>query len=605
MTDISNRLWQIVFVSLVTLISAIASPVGAQNDGVDTIILNGEIITLDPLKPTVSAIAIKDGIIVATGDDASIRKRAGKETAVIDVEGRTVIPGLNDSHLHITRGGRFYNTELRWEGLSSLKRGLGMIAEQAARTPEGQWVRVIGGWSPYQFEERRMPTPAELTEAAPDTPVFVLFLYSQGFLNRAGVEALGITEETPPPEGGRYEITPDGGAILHAEPNPTILYKTIGALPGLTEDEQENSTKQFYRELNRFGITSAIDAGGGGHTFPQNYIGAERLAAAEQTPIRVSNYLFPQTPGKELKAFKTWTDEWPVNANLAKRLSHGFVVEGGGEFLVWSAGDFENWMAKRPDITTREGWREQLISVTRYLVQKRWPIRIHATYDQSIGHIMDVFEEVHQSEREAGRPGFDGIRWAIDHAETVGAENLRRIAALGGGIAIQARMAYAGEFFIERYGKEAAAAAPPIRDMIEAGIPVGAGTDATRVAGYNPWPAIAWLVTGETVGGTKTRNDRHQLTRMEALQLYTVGSAWFSGEEALKGRIAPGQFADIAVLSADYLTVPHAEISTIESVLTLTAGKVVHGAGPFADRAPSLPPAEPAWSPVRAFRTYE
>ncbi|MEM7668774.1 MAG: amidohydrolase family protein, partial [Pseudomonadota bacterium] len=428
---------------------------------------------------------------------------------------------------------------------------------------------------------------------------------SQGYLNAAGVDALGITAETKAPPGGRYELTEDGGAILHAEPNPTILYQTIGALPGLSEDDQVNSTRHFYRELNRFGITSAVDAGGGGHTYAKDYVGTRILAERGELDVRVSNYLFPQKPGEELASFEQWNSEVALNANLAEHLSHGFVVEGGGEFLTWSAGDFENFMAARPSLSSRDGYKRQLTSVTRYLVQNGWPLRIHATYDESITLIMDVFEEVHEAERAAGRPGFDGIRWAVDHAETVSRENLARIRALGGGVAIQSRMAYAGEFFVDRYGADAAASAPPIRDIIEMGIPLGAGTDGTRVGSYNPWPALEWLVTGKTVGGLETRGPRHRLTRMEALQLYTVGSAWFSGEEALKGRVAPGQFADLAVLSADYLSVPEESISDMESVLTITGGDIVYAAGPFLNRMSRLSDVSPVWSPTAHYVTFE
>nr|WP_298373599.1 amidohydrolase [uncultured Halomonas sp.] len=583
---------------------AAGSPAFAQPDAADLILHDANLITLDPLRPRAEAVAIDDGIIVATGDDEAMLARRGESTRVIDLDGRTVIPGLVDSHTHVVRGGRFYTTELRWDGVDTLARGLEMIEEQAKSTPQDQWVRVIGAWSPFQFEERRMPTPGELTAASPERPVFVLYLYSQGFLNAAAVEALGITHETQAPPGSHYELTEDGGAILHAEPNPMLLYQTIGALPGLSEEEQVNSTRHFYRELNRFGITSAIDAGGGGHTFPEDYIGTRRLADEGTMPLRVSSYLFPQRPGEELADFKTWTENWAINANLADELSHGFVVEGAGEFLVWSAGDFENWMADMPDITTRDGWRKELTAVTRHLLRERWPIRIHATYDESIGHILDVFEDADRAEGAEGRSGFAGIRWAIDHAETVSRANLARIAALGGGIAIQARLPYAGEYFVERYGEDAAAKAPPIRDMLEMGIPVGAGTDATRMASHNPWVALHWLVSGKTLGGLETRSRRHRLSRLEALQLYTVGSAWFSGEEALKGRIASGQFADLAVLSADYLDVAQYAIADIESVLTITDGEIVYAAEPFSDLAPELPPIRPAWSPVAVYGGY-
>jgi predicted amidohydrolase YtcJ len=570
----------------------------------DLILTNGRVTTLDPIRPQASAIAIRDGLVLLAGSDEEALAARGPETRVVDVGGRAVIPGLNDSHTHVVRGGRFYNLELRWDGVPSLARGLGMIAEQAKRTPTGQWVRVIGGWSPYQFSERRMPTPAELTEAAPDTPVFVLFLYSRGFLNRAAVEALGITAATKAPDGGRYEITADGGAILWAEPNPAILYQTIGAPPPLSAEEQVNSTRHFYRELNRFGLTSAIDAGGGGHAFPEDYGGSKQLAEAGEMPLHVSYYLFAQKAHEELRDFQRWTEGWAVNMNLAKRLEDGFVLEGGGEFLTQSAGDWENFTAPMPDITQRQGWREELTAVTRHLLREHWPIRLHSTYDESIGHIMDVFEAAHRAEVEAGGSGFRGIRWAIDHAETVSRENLARIAALGGGIAIQDRMAFAGEFFAERYGEDLARRAPPIRDMIELGIPVGAGSDGTRVASYNPWVSLWWLVTGKTVGGMALRDARHCLSREEALGLYTTGAAWFSGEEARKGRLAPGQYADLAVLSDDYFSVLEDRIGEIESVLTVTGGQVVHGAGTFEGLAPELPPVQPAWSPVARFGGY-
>ena len=484
----------------------------------DLILINGRIATQEPGQAFVSALAIRDGLVVAAGTDREALAHQGPKTRVVDLRGRTVVPGLNDSHLHIVRGGRFYNAELRWDGVPSLARALDMLREQAERTPAGQWVRVIGGWSPHQFAERRMPTVEELNEAAPRTPVFVLFLYSQGFLNRAGLEALGITAETASPPGSRYEIGPDGRptGVLLAEPDPTILYKTIAALPPLTEEEQVNSTRQFYRELNRFGLTSAIDAGGGGHLFPHDYVGTQRLAEAGGLPIRISYYLFPQRPGHEVEDFRGWTTAYEAGVDGARRLANGYVLEGGGESLVLSAVDFENFLAARPDLGERD-YRDGLSSVTRMLVEKGWPLRIHATYDESIGRILDVFEEVDRQEREAGRPGFAGIRWAIDHAETISEANLARVKALGGGIAVQSRLAYAGEYFLERYGAAAAAQAPPLRRILEAGIPLGAGTDGTRVGSYNPWPALYWMITGKTVGGSQLAAPENRLSRRGGL----------------------------------------------------------------------------------------
>jgi predicted amidohydrolase YtcJ len=574
----------------------------------DLIIVNALITTQDEVNKQATALAVENGRFVAVGNEQEIEKYRDKKSKVIDVGGRRLIPGLNDSHSHYVRGGRFYNSELRWDGVPSLEIGLAMIREQAKRTPRGQWVRVIGGWSPFQFTEKRMPTLAELNEAAPDTPVFVLYLYSMGFLNDAGLSKLSITannahEKSPP--GGRYEVV-DGkltGRLL-AEPDPTILYKTIGSLPPLSIEEQLNSTKHFFRELNRFGLTSAIDAGGGGHKYPTDYTGTALLAQTPDLPLRISYYLFPQQKGDEYSEFVEWIANHHLFHDGSLHLDHGYELEGAGEFLVWSAGDYENFTAVKPDITKRPRWREELKNVTRLLVSRGWPLRIHATYNESIGHILTVFEEVDREAREEGQQGFAGIRWAIDHAETLKASNIARIKALGGGVAIQNRMAFAGEYFAERYGKKAAGNAPPIGALLAAKIPVGAGSDATRVSTYNPWISIYWLVTGKSVGGTSLLGVENRLSRQKALELYTIGSAWLSQEEEVKGRIAPGQYADFAVLNKDFFTVEQETIRSIESVLTVTNGKVVYGAEEFADLAPELPQAKPAWSPVNFYDGY-
>jgi predicted amidohydrolase YtcJ len=584
------------------LFLALLLPLGCRTQGArargdagpaDLIVLNARVTTQDPGQPDARAFAVRDGLFVAVGSEEQVAALRGDATRVIDAEGRRVIPGLVDSHLHAVRGGRFYNLELRWEGVESLADGLAMIREQARRTPPGQWVRVVGGWSPYQFRERRMPTVAELDAAAPDVPVLVLFLYSQALLNRAGAEALGITAETAAPPGGRYELVPGGGAILHAEPSPAILYGTLAKLPQLSAPDQLNSTQHFYRELNRFGLTGAIDAGGGGHSYPEDYEATRQLALRPGMPLRISSYLFAQTKGRELEDIRRWTAEERLELDRAVERLNGYVTEGAGELLVWSAGDFENFLAPRPELEA--GMEAELSAVARVLALSAWPIRIHATYDESISRVLDVLEPIF---RETGYQA----RWCIDHAETISARNVERIRALGGGVAIQDRMAFAGELFAERYGPEAARDAPPLRRLLDAGLPLGAGTDATRVSSYNPWVALAWLVSGRTVGGTLLAAPENRLSRAEALRLYTLGSAWFSGEETVKGRIAPGQYADFAILSGDFFSVPEEELRSIESVLTAVGGDVVYASGPFAPLAPPpLPAVSPAWSPVAHF----
>jgi predicted amidohydrolase YtcJ len=565
-----------------------------QADGPpDLIVHNAKVTTLQSDRPEVQAFAVRGEKVIAVGEDAEIMRLRANNTRLVDAGGRRVIPGLNDSHFHLVRGGRDYNLELRWDGVDSLQRGLQMIAEQAARTPNGQWVRVVGGWSPYQFREKRMPTVAELNAAAPQTPVYVLFAYSEGLLNKAGVAALGWTADTKPPEGGSYEFV-DGGAMLR---KPAAAYTPIGMLPPLSAEDQVNSTQHFFRELSRFGLTSALDAGATNTPYPDAYQALAKLAARPAFPIRVSNLLFAQRPGTEREFYEKLTVEEKQNVNRAASRLNGYVFEGAGEVLVWSSTDFEDFMAVRPDLQPQ--MERELTEVTRLVAQKQWPIRQHATYDESISRILDVFERIF---RETGYRA----RWGIDHAETITPRNIARVKAMGGAFAIQDRMAFAGEFFVERYGKEAAAHAPPIRQMLDAGLTVGAGTDATRVASYNPWISLYWMVTGKTVGGMQLASPENRLSREEALRLYTLGSAWFSGEEEQKGRIAPGQLADFAILSADYMTVPEEQIRRIESVLTVTGGDVVYSADPFTMFAPEpLPPVSPAWSPVAAFGGYQ
>jgi hypothetical protein len=199
---------------------------------------------------------------------------------------------------------------------------------------------------------------------------------------------------------------------------------------------------------------------------------------------------------------------------------------------------------------------------------------------------------------------FKGLNWFFDHCETISDRNLERVKALGGGIAIQHRMAYQGEYFMERYGKKAAERTPPVRRMLELGIPVGAGTDATRVASYNPWVSLYWMVTGKTVGGISMYPEKSRLSREEALRLYTQGSSWFSSESGKKGAIAAGQLADFIALTDDYFSVPEDKIKGIESVLTVVGGKIVHATDEFAPLAPPSIPVLPEWSPVKVFGGY-
>jgi predicted amidohydrolase YtcJ len=553
----------------------------------DVVIHNAHVAT-NGVPSFVEAIAIADGKVLVTGSNAEILRQRGPATLVIDARGRTVIPGLNDSHLHLIRGGLNFNLELRWDNVPSLADALRLLREQARQTPPPQWVRVVGGWTEFQFAERRMPTLAEINAVSPDTPVFVLHLYDRAILNAAALRAVGYTKDTPDPPGAEIQRDRQGNptGVLIARPNASLLYATLAKGPKLPPEYQMNSTRHFMRELNRLGLTSAIDAGGGFQNYPDDYRVIEELHQRGEMTVRVAYNLFTQRPKQELEDFSKWVQMTRPGAG-----SDFYRMNGAGEMLVFSAADFEDFLEPRPDLPA--SLESELTQVVRLLAQHRWPFRLHATYDQSITRFLDVFEAVN---REVP---FAGLRWFFDHAETITERNLERVRALGGGIAVQHRMAYQGEYFIDRYGADAARQTPPIAQMLRMGLPVGAGTDATRVASYNPWVSLYWMVTGKTVGGTPMYPETNRLDRNEALRRYTLGSAWFSGEETAKGALAPGQLADLAVLSADYFSVPEEEIKRIESVLTLVGGKVVYAANEFAGLAPPALPVLPEWSPVR------
>lgn len=556
----------------------------------DIIIKNARITTMQRPGHEARALAVANGRFVAVGDEKDILALKSAQTRIIDAGGRRVIPGLNDSHLHIIRGGLNYNLELRWDGVPSLADAMRLLREQVARTPQGQWVRVVGGFAELQFAERRLPTLAELNAAAPDTPVFILHLYDRALLNRAALKAVGYGKDTPDPPGGVIERDRDGNptGLLVANPNAWILYKTLSLGPKLPPEHQMNSTRHFMRELNRLGVTSVCDAGGGFQNYPDDYAVINELHKRGEMTVRIAYNLFTQRPQKEREDFAAW-----AASNQMYQGDELLRLNGAGEMLVYSAADFEDFKVARPDMPT--SMETDLEAVVGLLARNKWAFRLHATYDETITRALDIFERVN---REVP---ISGLRWFFDHCETISDRNIERVKALGGGIAVQHRMAFQGEYFVQRYGKQAAERTPPVRQMLKMGVPVGAGTDATRVASYNPWTSLSWLVTGRTVGGMALYPDSNLLSREEALRLYTGGSAWFSREEERKGQIAPGQFADFAILSDDYFSVPVEHIRAIESVMTVTDGKVVHAAGAFASHAPPPIPVLPEWSPVGKF----
>ncbi|MEU4160404.1 amidohydrolase [Actinoplanes sp. NPDC026670] len=557
----------------------------AAKPAADVILVNGRITTLDRSRPTVSGLAITDGRIVATGDDHQVRRLAGPGTRVIDLRGRRVVPGLNDSHTHLIREGLIYTSELSLAGVTSVADALRLIRFQADRTPAPQWIRVVGSFTKWQFREKRLPTLAELNAAVPDKPVLLLHLYDRALLNQTAVRLLGITRNTPAPPGGHIEVDAAGNptGLLLASPSPVLLNATLAQLPTLDPDSQVLSTRLYLRHLNARGVTSITDAAGGGTLYPDHYRVVRQLHARGELTVRIGYHLYPRSRGTELDDFRQFV------ATTRPGGDGFFTMAGAGEVVVFDAVDFENFEYPRPDLAPTMD--AQLRDILSLFAEHEWPFRLHATYDESATRLLNVIEQLHG-------PSGPAAGFIIDHGETLTAPTIDRIAALGGNIAVQHRMAFQGETFQQRYGVRAAAHTPPIRRFLRSGIPVGLGTDATRAASDNLWIALYWITTGRTLGGTRLYRPDNTLDRVEALRLLTQGSAALSKEGHLKGTLTPGFFADLAVLTEDYLTVPDSRIPGIESVLTMVGGRIVHAAAEFRGLNPPLPAVQPSYSPL-------
>jgi predicted amidohydrolase YtcJ len=564
----------------------------------DLIIYNGKVATMAKPGEFKQAIAMQNGLILATGNTAAIFKTyKNTSTKLVNANGRTVIPGLNDSHMHAIREGLNFNMELRWDGVKTLKRAMEMLKEQAARTPPGAWVKVVGGWNEFQFAEKRQPTIDEINAAVPDKPVFITYLYGKAFLNKKGIEVLGYDKHTDYP-GSLVELDKDGNptGLLYAKETPMAIYRTLALTGKLTPEERINSSEHFYREINSFGITSVVDAAGGSQNYDADYQASLALAKSGKLTVRTAYYLFAQQKGQEFADYEKWIARTHPNQNDHILMANGYAMEGAGENLIASGADFENFL--EPRIVLPPELESDLEPVIRLLVKNRWPFRLHATYGESIDRMLNVFEKVNKD------TPFNGLRWFFDHAETITDPELARVKVLGGGIAVQFRMYYQGELYTKMYGQPKTQL-PPIKKMLAMGIPVGMGTDAPRISTYNPWMALHWLLTGKTIGGMQFWPKDQVLDKFTALKLYTSGSAWCSGEQNVKGKLVKGMYADMVILSDDYFNAAPEKVKHITSLMTVVNGKVVYAAGAYAALCPSIAAALPYWSPVNYYGGYQ
>lgn len=592
---------------IITTMAAILFVTGAQaqpaqqDNGADLIVFNAQIFTNNAGQPEASAVAVKDGRIYSVGPDAEILELQHADTQMIDANGHRLIPGIIDAHTHVLNESGF-NYNVRWDGVPTLKRGLAMLREQAERTPEGQWVKVIGGWSPYQFEENRFPTIAELRDAVPNRPLIVQYAYNRAFLNQPAMDALGVgTDRFPAFPGTTFERDAEGNykGMMEGFTFTFIAMETM--VPQLSFEEKVSSLVYTVEAMNRFGVTSAVDAGALGYPGPQATV--DVLARDNRLNIRmpfVDMQFGDGTPMNMVDAqIEAITRTAPISPgqNLHPSLDHGHVYRGAGELLQLEMHDHENF--DRPAvIIDPEQMRGHVAQNVRKLVERRIPFRMHISYNENITPFLDALEELNEV------VPLDGLRWSIEHAETISPDNIARVKQLGGGLALDPKMALHGDGFIKTHGRDLALLTPQLRKIVDSGVPVAMTTDAFRAATFNPWVGISWMVTGKSVSGSEVLAPGNRLTRTEALRLFTSGPAWFMNTEAEMGMVAPGHYADFALLDRDYFAVPEAQIGSISSVLTVMDGRVVFGAQDYRSLSPALPGILPVWSPVKHFGGY-
>jgi len=535
----------------------------------DMVLRGGKIVTVDDAFSIKQAVAIRGGLFVAVGSDGEIRDYIGPQTRVIDLAGRTVIPGLIDSHIHATAAGLSWDAELHWEQNRTLADGLRQIAAAAKGRKPGSWIVVGGGWVPTQFVEQRFPTRAELDAIAPNHPVYLQYLRQGALLNSAALAVLGITSQTADPTGGRIDRNPATGALTGWLQGVAAWQSAYNKIGHFSFADARRSLRNCFRELNRLGLTSVGDLHTGAVDFTHRRLLAD-MARTGELSVRLNYYIAPNQPGDELEQLK-------LAAEQTKKLPHNdlFSFAGFGETLVRGLGDgdvLSNPQGVQISAQAKDNFRAML----GYFAETGHSFHLHATQDQTARQLLDVIEQVHATAPLTRQ------RIVFAHLEDATAETIARIKKLGGGIAVQDRLALTAERNVELWGEAKARRGPPLRTMLDGGVPVGAGTDAFRSANYSPMLSLWWLISGKTVAGSTIRDPSQNVTRAEALRMYTMGSAWMTADETRKGSIEADKLADLAVLNADYLTVPEDQIRNLASLLTMVGGRIVYAAGPYA-----------------------
>jgi len=524
----------------------------------DTILINGKLVVYD--SPPAQALAVRDGKIVAIGDVSSIRALAGPSTRVIDLRGRTVIPGLIDSHIHAIRAGLGYSTEVQWLGVRTLKEAIERLRVAAKATPRGSWLVVAGGWTPRQFREDRRPTQAEIAAAAPNHRVYIQLLYTHVLLDPGGAVALGVASSAEWATRLNVERDHERKPTGWLSGDNRTISDLFNLLPAPNFAQQIDGTRRFFRALNAMGVTGVGDPGGYNIKI-EDYQALFQLWRERDLTVRVRYSLSAPRRDHELEDFKVLMQTRPMGSG-----DDWLRFNGIGENVTWGFYNNDN---------PSDAQKEQLHDVLRWATSSGMTATFHWHNDRSAHHLLDALERVNAETPIAS------LRWSIAHLNDASLQTLNRMKSLGMGWLVQNAFYFRGEAFLGQRGSEAARLVPPLVSALRMQVPLGGGTDAHRVMLPNPFVSLQWMLDGKTISGVAMRAPQELPTRIDALRLYTQGSAWFSFEELSRGALAVGQFADLAVLSGDYLSVPIDQIGGLFSLLTMVDGRIVYADGPF------------------------
>jgi predicted amidohydrolase YtcJ len=545
------------FAFLLTLLIAL-NPAQA-NTAADTLFVNGKIIRFD--APLAQALAVRSGRIVAIGSNLELQEQRGPQTRVIDLAGRSVIPGLIDSHIHAIRAGLSFSQEVSWIGASSVSEALQRLRIAAQSQPAGSWLVVAGGWTESQFLEARRPSQQELNAVAPRHLIYVQRLYTSVFLSPNGLQALGLLRHPELASRLKNEIDDSGQASGWLGADARTISDVYDLLPRPNLSQQVAGTRAFFRALNSLGVTGVLDPGG--YNLPVSaYQAILQLWREGGLTLRIVFHVCAPRRDHELEDFQSLLALIPPGGG-----DNWLRYNGIGENVVW--GMYNN------DAPT-PGSKARMAKVLRWAADRGESATFHWNNNRSVDALLSVIEDIHREKPVTP------LRWSIAHLNDVSEENLQRMRVLGMGWLVQNAMYFRGEEFRQQHGQAALLRTPPISDALRIGLHIGSGTDAHRVMSYNPFVALQWLLDGKTVTGQTTRQTEQLPSRLEALRLYSLGSAWFSFDEKQRGSLEKGMLADLVVLSQDYMSIPVGQISQIRSLLTMIDGKIVFAAEEYA-----------------------